>query len=416
MRTQLDLRAIGLCVASAALLVACAQLEGDALETPLGKGEAVPTISGKLLCGAGISTQADHDLAALLPELGPSHPAWIQLRGYDIHGNALALRLRVYEQTAEGGKTALDHAEREVNGTLLPEGSASRFSATVSCHGEYRGIAYYQLRLGQQGQAVSEARRMLCVNGKPVLPISFLPRKMQPLLSSVRAGSIVIDAYDGSGHPVPIGAQLTNLRDAKQTTDALAVGSANDQRIAPQTADSDLLVDIQCPANYQGLVFVRAFVELLDRPLLWPVAHPQLISAYGIYRPKFGRWHWGLDITSQDGVYVPIYPVANGIIESIGWGGGYGWRVVVRHEKEEALRFDVSYYGHMLKFASGLRVGDVVIAGKTMLGKMGKSGEVTGVHVHVDLRDSSKAEAAAARDRYVNPSALLPPRDEAQGD
>lgn len=87
-------------------------------------------------------------------------------------------------------------------------------------------------------------------------------------------------------------------------------------------------------------------------------------------------FHSGLDISNAEGT--PIQATAEGVVESAGWADRYGYAVVVRHNDElETL------YGHMSHFF--VREGDKVSRGQ-VLGSMGRSGHVTGVHLHYEVR------------------------------
>ncbi len=87
-------------------------------------------------------------------------------------------------------------------------------------------------------------------------------------------------------------------------------------------------------------------------------------------------FHSGLDISNAEGT--PIQATADGVVESAGWADRYGYAVVVRHNDElETL------YAHMSHFF--VKEGDRVSRGQ-LVGRMGRSGHVTGVHLHYEVR------------------------------
>lgn len=99
----------------------------------------------------------------------------------------------------------------------------------------------------------------------------------------------------------------------------------------------------------------------------------RLTSAYG---PRWGRMHRGLDIAAGTGA--PIRAAAAGTVISAGWEGGYGRAVRIRHpDGSETL------YAHN----SSLLVsrGQKVVAGQ-QIAKEGATGNVTGPHVHFEVR------------------------------
>lgn len=113
-----------------------------------------------------------------------------------------------------------------------------------------------------------------------------------------------------------------------------------------------------------------------------------LSSSYGVRISPFSRgneegdgllgFHSGLDISN--GLDTPIQATANGTIKSIGWMGGYGQTVVIRHNKDlETL------YSHLNKAAPQIKEGQAVSRGD-IIGFMGQSGRATGVHLHYEVR------------------------------
>lgn len=102
--------------------------------------------------------------------------------------------------------------------------------------------------------------------------------------------------------------------------------------------------------------------------LLWPTPSHK-INQYFTWR------HSGLDI---DGTYSsPIYAADDGRVESVGWSGGYGLRIVINHGgSKETL------YGHTSK--TFVKVGQRVSKGET-IAMMGCTGRCTGTHVHFEV-------------------------------
>lgn len=77
----------------------------------------------------------------------------------------------------------------------------------------------------------------------------------------------------------------------------------------------------------------------------------------------------------------PIYAAAAGeviISKSGGWNGGYGTYVVIKHANGTQ-----TLYGHMNQ--SLVSYGDKVVKGQ-QIGKMGSTGQSTGVHLHFEVR------------------------------
>lgn len=91
-------------------------------------------------------------------------------------------------------------------------------------------------------------------------------------------------------------------------------------------------------------------------------------------------WHIGSDIVGDEDK--TIYPIAEGVVESIGaHGKAYGNHVCVRHADG-----NVSLYAHMSKVSA--KVGQIV-ALDTPLGIMGATGNANGAHLHLELHQGA---------------------------
>lgn len=126
--------------------------------------------------------------------------------------------------------------------------------------------------------------------------------------------------------------------------------------------------------------------------MAWPVpAVHNISSGYGA---RWGTTHYGIDIANGS---VPVYgqsvvAAADGTViyaNTSGWGGGYGLYVMIDHGKDAKGRKIVTLYAHMSKVL--VSVGQKVKAGSTVVGKAGSSGDVTGPHLHFEVRVDGKA-------------------------
>lgn len=104
---------------------------------------------------------------------------------------------------------------------------------------------------------------------------------------------------------------------------------------------------------------------------------------------KITRPHHGIDYAAPAGT--PVWSVADGKVIFRGAAGGFGNLLKIRH-----ARGYVSYYGHLSRFVSGLRVGQE-IEQKQLIGYVGDTGLATGPHVCYRI----------ARDgRYMDPTTV----------
>jgi murein DD-endopeptidase MepM/ murein hydrolase activator NlpD len=133
--------------------------------------------------------------------------------------------------------------------------------------------------------------------------------------------------------------------------------------------------------------------------LVAPLRYARISSSYSSARLhpilKVTRPHRGIDYAAPIGT--PIWAVADGKVIFRGEAGGFGNLVKIRHAKGY-----VSYYAHLSRFVTGLRVGQTVRQ-KQLIGYVGQTGLATGPHVCFRI----------ARDgRYVNPATLRGPGGE----
>ncbi|WP_340537377.1 M23 family metallopeptidase [Nocardioides sp. GXZ039] len=93
----------------------------------------------------------------------------------------------------------------------------------------------------------------------------------------------------------------------------------------------------------------------------------------------YGLWasyHTGLDFNGENGD--PIHAIANGVVTFAGSDGSYGNKTVVTLEDGTEI-----WYCHQTDFL--VSVGDQVI-GNQIIGTVGSTGNVTGSHLHVEVR------------------------------
>src|SRR5262249_60152478 len=92
---------------------------------------------------------------------------------------------------------------------------------------------------------------------------------------------------------------------------------------------------------------------------------------------QYTRMHTGLDWAAETGT--PIYAAGNGVIEKIGWEGGYGKFIKIRHPNGYATG-----YGHMSAFARNMAEGAKVRQGQ-IIGYVGSNGPSTRAHLHYGI-------------------------------
>ena len=88
--------------------------------------------------------------------------------------------------------------------------------------------------------------------------------------------------------------------------------------------------------------------------------------------------HEGLDLLANIGT--PIHATADGVVLNFGPAGGYGNWVRLGHAGKIT-----TVYGHLSRFAPGLRVGEPVLRGE-LIGFVGNTGRSTGAHLHYEIQ------------------------------
>ncbi len=112
-----------------------------------------------------------------------------------------------------------------------------------------------------------------------------------------------------------------------------------------------------------------------------PVDGARISSGFGSrFHPILGytRMHKGVDFAVPTGT--PVMAAGAGIIKFMGWANGYGNFVLLNHDGNYATA-----YGHLSRFAPGLRQGARVRQGQ-VFAYSGMTGMATGPHLHYEIR------------------------------
>jgi murein DD-endopeptidase MepM/ murein hydrolase activator NlpD len=176
-------------------------------------------------------------------------------------------------------------------------------------------------------------------------------RGMNPkdLLRSILRG----EALPGTAYP--IAAQLPPR----------AVGGRDDQGDAPGSSGG---------MAQSGASFAR------------PLGAWKVVSPYGM---RWGRMHEGVDLAASSGT--PILAAAAGVVDAVGWSGGAGNRVRIKHNATYTTK-----YFHMSRFAN-IKVGQRISQGQ-VIGYVGSTGNSSGPHLHFEVW---KNGASQDPQRYV---------------
>lgn len=114
----------------------------------------------------------------------------------------------------------------------------------------------------------------------------------------------------------------------------------------------------------------------------WPVTDHTPSTGFGFRSDPFThlqRWHDGVDLGQPCGD--PARASLDGTVQSAGWAGGYGNRIIVRHADRGGQSFATTY-NHLS--AIDVAVGGAVKQGDA-IGKIGSTGRSTACHMHFEV-------------------------------
>lgn len=142
--------------------------------------------------------------------------------------------------------------------------------------------------------------------------------------------------------------------------------------------------------------------------MYWPVPTVRAISSH--YGPRWGTMHRGLDIANGP---IPIYgenivAAADGTVIAVnktssygyGWSSGYGYCVIIDHGRDSQGRTIHTMYAHCSVVYA--YEGQKVKGGQTVIAKAGATGDVTGPHLHFEVRVNG--DRVNPYPTYVHPS------------
>ena len=140
------------------------------------------------------------------------------------------------------------------------------------------------------------------------------------------------------------------------------------------------------PVTRQGGYYTVDGKALKKAFLKSPLEFSRISSGFSNrVHPITGEWkaHKGIDFAAALGT--PIRASGDGVVDFAGVQGGYGNFVVLKHWANYTTA-----YGHMSRFAPGLRRGMQIKQGD-VIGYVGSTGWSTGAHLHYEFRVANEA-------------------------
>lgn len=149
----------------------------------------------------------------------------------------------------------------------------------------------------------------------------------------------------------------------------------------------------EADAAIEALIKSTASTGRYDQDMMyWPIPTVRAISSY--YGPRWGTQHRGIDIANGP---IPVYgenivAAADGVVIAVnstskwgtGWSYGYGYCCIIDHGTDSKGRKITTMYAHCSKM--NVREGQKVTGGKTVIAQAGNTGNVTGPHLHFEVR------------------------------
>jgi len=116
--------------------------------------------------------------------------------------------------------------------------------------------------------------------------------------------------------------------------------------------------------------------------------------------------HTGIDLGADCGT--EIVASGDGEVVYIGWRGGYGNTIIIKHP-QGLPGFNTaiySQYSHLQNDGILVTIGDMVDRGEA-IGLVGSTGTSTACHVHVEVRNKEKTDISNWRTTHYDPEEIL---------
>ena len=208
-------------------------------------------------------------------------------------------------------------------------------------------------------------------------------------LAASAGGAITMSepSFEATSHHTRVAAANALGGDSGQSSSDLLEGRSTVSRSSGRDAladstDADLVAKAEAMTQRRNAALAR-FAQLAEQQSekialnqwVLPVSPSIITAQFG----EYGLWasyHTGLDFNGTEGQ--AIMSVANGVVTSVGYDGSYGNKTVVTLDDGTEI-----WYCHQSSFA--VSEGDEVRAGE-VIGAIGSTGNVTGSHLHVEVR------------------------------
>jgi murein DD-endopeptidase MepM/ murein hydrolase activator NlpD len=209
---------------------------------------------------------------------------------------------------------------------------------------------------------------------KPAAPTAPVRAGMRPVAKPARVGAARINS---SSFWSTVSLWITGGREGGPisfASESEQLAQLNVQLNRVWVEESVLKAQAQSAADAR-IAAAEAHQLFLDSiPSMWPT-QGYISSGFGYRSYPNSEFHPGVDVVNDYGA--PVYATASGTIESAGWDGGYGYKIVVDHGNGYA-----TWYGHNSRML--VSAGQPVRKGQ-QIAEIGATGFATGPHCHYEI-------------------------------
>jgi hypothetical protein len=168
--------------------------------------------------------------------------------------------------------------------------------------------------------------------------------------------------------------------------------------VSDEQADAEHEVQVFHGSVEGPFVFTILVVRLVVGVSLWLGRFSFLVDDFASTTGKHG-WYATLHEVEVVGTEIASGRVFGYHTYGTALGGGYGYYCIVDHGIDSQGRSVTTLYAHCSKMFA--RVGQTVVGGKTVLAQAGSTGNVTGPHLHFEVRLNGKS--VDPLNTYVSP-------------
>jgi murein DD-endopeptidase MepM/ murein hydrolase activator NlpD len=260
-------------------------------------------------------------------------------------------------------------------------GGGSRPTPGYDGAGKRRRVAVSgeAIAAGRHRQARSDHRQLLP-------PVAFaLPRIAGVLaIAGAVGGSLVTSGAGVAGPTVLAAVPPTGIQGSPSLEQRRVPASRSTSRTAGAETSARLkrLASLREREIAQlSQLASRRSRELGRQQWVLPMSSYRLTGRFGNRSSLWSTVHTGLDFAAPTGT--PIHAVAGGEVTEAGWAGPYGYRTVVT-----LLDGTEIWFCHQSRI--DVSVGNVLQRGER-IGAVGSTGNVTGPHLHLEVRPGGRA-------------------------